>query len=238
MKSGFKEMSIVDVAQFLVTTPLFQGIRADEAQAMLGCLGSHERSYRAGEYVFHMGDTTRSLGVVLEGRVCIENVDVWGNVSIVGFADRGEIFAEMYATVPDEPLMVNVVATEPTHVLFLETAKVVTTCPRSCGHHNQIARNLNVISARKNLMLTRRIFHAAPKSIRGKVLAYLSFVSAYANSNEFDIPFNRQQLADYLGVDRSALSAELSRMQRDGLITTKRSHFVLHHDRLESPSTR
>jgi CRP-like cAMP-binding protein len=104
----------------------------------------------------------------------------------------------------------------------------MTTCPRACGHHNQIALNLNLISARKNLALTRRIFHAAPKSIRGKALAYLSFNAAQAGSREFDIPYNRQQLADYLGVDRSALSAELSRMQRDGLITTQRSHFVLH----------
>ena len=218
----------METAEFLVNTALFQGISAQEACSMLGCLGAREKSYLAGEYVFHMGDTTRSLGVVLEGRVRVENVDVWGNVSIVGFAESGEIFAEVYATIPDEPLMVDVVASEFTRVLFLETAKVMTTCPKSCGHHNQIAHNLNLIAARKNLMLTRRIFHGAPKSIRGKVLSYLSFVSSQAGSSEFDIPFNRQQLADYLGVDRSALSAELSRMQREGLITTKRSHFVLH----------
>jgi CRP-like cAMP-binding protein len=191
-------------------------------------LGAREKSYQSGEYVLRMGETTRNLGVVLEGRVRIENTDIWGNVSIVGISGRGDIVAEMYAVIADEPLMVDVVAMEPTRIVLLEAAKVMTTCPRACGHHNQIALNLNLISARKNLALTRRIFHAAPKSIRGKVLAYLSFNAAQAGSREFDIPYNRQQLADYLGVDRSALSAELSRMQRDGLITTQRSHFVLH----------
>lgn len=195
---------------------------------MLGCLGAYERSYQPGEYVLHMGETTRFLGVVLEGGVRIENVDVWGAVSIVGLAGRGQIFADAYAVIPDEPLMVNVVATKPTRVMFLEAAKVATTCPRACGRHNQIALNLNLIAARKNLELTRRIFHAAPKSIRGKVLSYLSFRAAQEGCREFDIPFNRQQLADYLGVDRSALSAELSHMQKEGLITTQRSHFVLH----------
>jgi CRP-like cAMP-binding protein len=218
----------VDSVEFLVTTPLFQGIGADEARGMLGCLGAREKVYEAGEYVLHMGETTRSLGVVIDGCVRAENVDVWGNVSIVGIFSRGDIFADMYAVIPDEPLMVNVVAAEPTRVMFLEAAKVVTTCPRACGYHNQVALNLNLISARKNLALTRRIFHAAPKSIRGKVLSYLSFTAAQIGSREFDIPFNRQQLADYLGVDRSALSAELSRMQKEGIIATRRSHFVLH----------
>ena len=221
-------MQTVDSVGFLVTTPLFQGIAVDEARAMLGCLGAYEKRYAAGEYVLRMGDTTRCLGVILEGHVRIENVDVWGNTSVVGIAGCGETFAEMYAVIPDEPLMVNVVAQDAVRVMFLEAAKVSTTCPRACGHHNQIALNLNLISARKSLALTRRIFHGAPKSIRGKVLAYLSFAAAQVGSREFDIPFNRQQLADYLGVDRSALSAELSRMCKEGLISTTRSHFVLH----------
>ncbi len=152
---------------------------------------------------------------------------MWGNVSVVGFCEPGEVFAETYAIIRDEPMMIDVVAVEPTDVLFLDTAKIMSTCPKACSHHGQIGRNLNMIAAQKNLALSRRIFHSAPKSIRGKVLSYLSFIAAQANSDEFDIPFNRQQLADYLGVDRSALSAELSRMQSDGLIETTRSHFVL-----------
>ena len=218
---------LAETTAFLSHTLLFREIGSQEAQMMLGCLDARERSYQTGEYVFHMGDVTRSLGLVLEGRVRIESVDVWGNVSVVGFSDAGQVFAETYAIIPDEPLMVDVVAEEPTTVLFLDTAKIMTTCPRACAHHSQIGRNLNLIAARKNLELARRIFHSTPKSIRGKVLLYLSSAAAQAGSNEFDIPFNRQQLADYLGVDRSALSAELSRMQRDGLIVTKRSHFIL-----------
>lgn len=218
---------MADYVGFLMGTQLFQGIGADEARMMLGCLGARERMFTTGEFALHMGDVTDSLGLVMEGSLRIESVDAWGNVSVVGVVSVGEIFAETYAIIPNEPSMVDAVAVEPTRVLFLETARIMTTCPRACAHHSQIGRNLNIIAARKNLGLSRRIFHAAPKTIRGKVLAYLSFMASQRGSNEFEIPFNRQQLADYLGVDRSALSAELSRMQREGLIITKRSHFVV-----------
>lgn len=137
------------------------------------------------------------------------------------------MFAEVYAVLPDEPLMIGVVAATPTEVLFLNAAKVLTTCTSACPFHSRLAVNLTSVMARKNMALSRRIFHVAPKSIRGKVLAYLSYEATRAGGNEFTIPFDRQQMADYLGVDRSALSAELSRMQVDGLLETHRSHFVL-----------
>ena len=139
----------------------------------------------------------------------------------------GGMFGEAYAAVPDEPLMVDVVAAEDTTVLFLNLSKVLATCPRACPHHSRTSANMTAIIARQSLALSRRILHVAPKTIRGKVLAYLSDVAERAGKREFDIPFDRQQLADYLGVDRSALSAELSRMQKAGLIETRRSHFVL-----------
>ena len=123
--------------------------------------------------------------------------------------------------------MVDVVAAEDTTVLFLNLSKVLATCPRACPHHSRTSANMTEIIARQSLALSRRILHVAPKTIRGKVLAYLSDVAERAGKREFDIPFDRQQLADYLGVDRSALSAELSRMQKAGLIETRRSHFIL-----------
>ena len=206
---------------------LFSGTSATEIESMLGCLGTRTRSYDAGEYVFHMGDKTNSVGLVLEGRVEIENVDVWGNISVLGMRGPGQMFGEAYAAVPDEPLMVDIIAAEPSEVLFLTVGKVLRTCPHACPHHALASSNMTAIIARNSLALSHRIFHVAPKSIRGKVLAYLSYVSELEGAREFDIPFNRQQLADYLGVDRSALSAELSRMQKDGLIATRRSHFEL-----------
>lgn len=175
-----------------------------------------------------MGDVIGTVGLVLEGSVRIENVDVWGNVSVVGVCGSGGMFGEAYAAVPDEPLLVDIVAAEDSTVLFLNLSKVLSTCSHACANHARASRNMTAIIARQNLALSRRIFHVAPKTIRGKVLAYLSDEAERVGSREFDIPFDRQQLADYLGVDRSALSAELSRMQKADILESRRSHFVLH----------
>ena len=111
--------------------------------------------------------------------------------------------------------------------MFLTLSKVITTCSHTCPFHARVSANLMEIMARHNLALSQRIFHTTPKTLRGKLLSYLSHQAERAGSREFDIPFNRQQLADYLNVDRSALSAELSRMAADGILETQRSHFVL-----------
>ena len=217
----------MDRSEFLAKTPLFTGAAPAEIGAMLGCLEARERSYAAGERIHRMGDVIKTVGLVLEGSVRIECVDVWGNISVIGANGVGEMFGEAYAAVPDEPLMVDVVAAEDCRVMFLNLKKVLTVCSHACPHHARTSRNMTAIIARHSLELSRRIFHVAPKTIRGKVLAYLSDEAERAGAREFDIPFDRQQLADYLGVDRSALSAELSRMAKAGLLETRRSHFVL-----------
>ena len=214
-------------SELQATTPLFNGLKPEEIDTMLGCLAARERRYRKGARIHRMGDVITTVGLVLEGGVRIESVDVWGNVSILGVKGVGGMFGEAYAAVPDEPLMVDVVAAEDTTVLFLNLAKVLVTCSHACPHHSRTSTNMTAIIARQSLALSRRILHVAPKTIRGKVLAYLSDIAERTGRDEFDIPFDRQQLADYLGVDRSALSAELSRMQKAGLIETRRSHFVL-----------
>ena len=213
---------------FLAGTPLFSGVASQEVGAMLDCLDAHERRYAQGERIHHMGDSVSTAGIVLTGRVRIEHVDPWGNVSVVGMRGPGAMFGEAYAAA-GEPLLVDVVADQDCTVLFLNLAKVVGPCSCRCDHHALVARNMIAAIARQSLALSRRIFHVAPKSIRGKVLAYLSNEAERAGTREFDIPFNRQQLADYLGVDRSALSAELSRMQKAGLIRCRRTHFALPH---------
>ena len=217
----------MDHVEFLAGTKLFEGSSPDEIKAMLECLDARERRFKEGARIHRMGDAIKTAGLVLEGCVRIENVDVWGNVNVLGTMEAGDLFGVAYAAVPDEPLMVDVVAAKDSRVLFVKLSKVLTTCPRACPHHTRVSANMTAIIARRNIALSRRILHVAPKTIRGKVLAYLSDEAERAGSREFDIPFNRQRLADYLGVDRSALSAELSRMQNAGLIETHRSHFVL-----------
>lgn len=211
----------------LSKTALFRGSTAEEVKSMLSCLGAERRSFPKGQMIYRTGDVVRSLGLVLSGSVLIENDDLWGNTTVLGHAGPGQIFAETYACTPGEPLMVNVVAAEPAEVLFLNVERVLQVCPHTCGHHNKLIRNLLALSAQKNLSLSRKIFHTSAKTIRGRLLAYLSYQAIRTGSRSFSIPFNRQQLADYLNVERSALSNELSKMQREGLIQTHRNHFEL-----------
>ena len=220
---------------FLSNTILFRGISPEEVQSMMSCLQAVTRSYPRGAVIHHAGDTIRSMGMVLAGSVSIENDDIWGNRSILDRVAPGQIFAESYACVPNERLMINVVAAEATEVLFLNTHQMFTVCSNSCGFHNKLVRNMLSISAQKSLNLSRRIMHTSSKSIRGRLLSYLSFQATQHGRREFEIPFNRQQLADYLSVDRSAMSNELSKMQRDGLIKVARNRFVLLDADMESP---
>ena len=213
--------------RFLAQTPLFQETSPQEIEAMLACLGSDVRRYQRGQIIYRAGDVVHALGMVLSGSVLIEIDDVWGNTTVLDCAGPGHIFAETYACLPDEPLMVHVKAAEACQILFLNVGRVLQICPSSCGHHITLVQNLLALSAQKNLNLSRKIFHTAPKTIRGRLLSYLSDQSVRSGSRSFTIPFNRQQLADYLNVDRSALSNELSKMQREGLIRVERNQFVL-----------
>ena len=214
---------------FLEKTPLFRGASALEIETMLACLGAEVKKFPRGATVLMAGDVTESLGLVLSGSVSIENDDAWGNKSILGRAERGEVFAETYACVPGAKLMISAVAAEDCEILFLRPARILHPCENACSFHTALVRNLLFISSAKNLQLSRRIFHTSAKSIRGRLLSYLSHEATARGSRDFTIPFNRQQLADYLSVDRSALSNELSKMQREGLITFHRSHFTLLH---------
>lgn len=160
---------------FLSKTILFRGTKADEICAMLDCLGAEQRQYKKNETICHLGDIVHSMGLVLSGRVQIENDDFWGNRSVLDSVGPGMIFAESYACVPGEPLMVNVIAAATTDILFFNVARLLKTCPSSCEHHNKLIQNLLTLSAQKNLSLSRRIFHTSSKSIRGRLLSYLSF---------------------------------------------------------------
>ena len=212
---------------FLSRTILFRGIVPEDVESLLHCLSAEVRTYQRGNVIYCAGDTVSSLGLVLTGSVSIENDDVWGNKSILDKVGPGQVFAETYACVSGAPLMISVVAAEASDILFLNMARALELCSGACPFHSKLLRNLLSASAQKNLALSRRIFHTSAKSIRGRLLSYLSHLAAQHGSREFDIPFNRQQLADYLSVDRSAMSNELSKMQRDGLLHVDRNHVIL-----------
>ena len=207
--------------------PLFSGMTETELAEALTVLRAEERSYQKEEILLHAGSVTERMGIVLSGSVSIESSDVWGNRTILSHVGVGGMFAETYALLSGEPMLVDVVANEDCRVLFLRSGSLQTLRSRGGGWIMQFMANLLMISAHKNLTLSSRSFHTAPKSVRGRVMSYLNARMLRKGSNEFDIPFDRQQLADYLNVERTALSKELGRMRRDGLIDFRKNQFVL-----------
>ena len=213
--------------EILQRSMLFRGLTGNEISAALAFLQAEERQYKKGAGILHAGLTTERMGLVLEGSVTIENNDMWGNRTILSHIGKGQFFAETYAYLPDEPMLVDVTANENCRILFLRIGSLWGASDMSASWLMTFVSNLLRISAHKNLTLSGRSFHTAPKTIRGRVMSYLNTVSLQKGSHEFDIPFDRQQLADYLNLDRSALSKELGKMRRDGLITVRKNHFVL-----------
>lgn len=212
---------------FLANTQLFRGISESEIEELLLCLGAHDRSFQKGDVIFRAGSPVDEFGLVLSGSVNIVVNLYWGNSIIIGHMGKGEVFAENYAAVPGKELLCDVVACEDTHVLFLKMQSVMTTCRMGCAYHNRIIQNMLRISAQNNLNMSSRMMHTASKSLRERLLSYLSEQALERGSAHFTIPFNRQQLADYLAVNRSAMSNELSKMQEEGLITFRKNEFIL-----------
>lgn len=213
--------------EFLKKTVIFKGMTDDEIDIALKALLAKEKSYDKDSFILLAGDVTDKMGLVLEGSVRIESSDMWGNRTILSHVGKGQFFAETYAIMKDEPLLVDAVANEDCKVLMLDIGSLAARGQGNDLWRIKLMSNLLAISVRKNLMLSGRSFHTSPKSIRGRVMSYLSSVSLQEGSSEFDIPFDRQQLADYLNVERTALSKELTKMQKDGLIKARKSHFVL-----------
>lgn len=214
-------------AQQLQKTVLFQGMTESEIAEALRVLEAHEKRYEKGETLLTAGTITERMGLVLEGSVTIESNDAWGNRTIISHVGKGQVFAETYALLENEPMLVDVTASEDCRILFLRSGRIQSLKSSLEPWILKYVTNLLTISMHKNLILSGRSFHTAPKTIRGRVMAYLNSVSLQKHSREFDIPFDRQQLADYLNLERSALSKELGKMQRDGLISCRKNHFII-----------
>lgn len=213
--------------KLLLETPLFAGVAEPELTQMLGCLAARRASYARGEAILHAGDRTAELGVLLSGEVHLERTDAHGNRELVGQVHAGGIFAEVFACLRDVPLSVTATAAAPAQVLFLDVERVLHVCPSACAFHSRVVQNLLHLLAGKNYRLTEKLEHISRRTTREKLLSYLAAQSRAAHSTTFFIPFNRQQLADYLAVDRSAMSKELARMRADGLIEYERNRFRL-----------
>lgn len=216
--------------------PLLHNITCEELEEMQALQGMHRRGYKKGEIIFHAGSIAREMGIVISGSIHIENVDLWGNRSILQAIPAGQMFGETYVMCR-EPLMVDVVCAEDARVLMMDITTLLREEYRQKSWHPKLYHNLLMGSFQKNLALSSRIFCTTPKSVRERVLLYLTYQSRRAGSVSFIIPFDRQQMADYLNLDRSALSKELGKMRKEGLIDFRKNHFVLKRDIAEITMT-
>ena len=205
---------------------LFQGMTAKELASCLDSLDAMEKKYRKDDLILHAGERTSSIGMMLEGSVTIESNDVWGNCTVLSHVGKNQYFAETYALL-GEVLLVDVRANEDCSILFCNIRSLLNDSKKSSPWKEKLLKNILIISSQKNLVLSGRSFHTSPKSCRGRLLSYLNAIALQTSSREFDIPFNRQQLADYLNLERTNMSKELSHMKDEGLIEYRKSHFKL-----------
>lgn len=211
----------------LKNTKLFAGVGEDEISAMLGCLQASKRTYKKGEYVFRQGERLHNITVLVEGQLHIRRDDYWGNRSIINMIGTGEMFGEAYIAPDSGALPHDVVCIEDSTVIFFDVRRILTICSSACRFHSAVVQNLVFAISEKNRKLVQKLGHMSQRTTREKLISYLSDEAKRQNSGTFTIPFNRQQLADFLSVDRSAMSNELCKMRDDGLLVFEKNRFTL-----------
>lgn len=216
----------MDTISILSQSLLFQGVNPEDLPLLISCLQAKKVTYPKDYTIIEEGDLLDELGLILSGSVTLERHDFWGNRTLVAKLGTGDIFAETVASIA-EGSVVSVIAAEKSEVLFMGVQKIITTCSRSCVFHHIIVENMVKLLAQKNLTLMQKMNHITKRSTREKLLSFLSEQARIQGKNTFTIPFDRQQLADYLCIDRSAMSSELSRMKKEGLIAYERNIFSL-----------
>lgn len=212
---------------FLSQTALFEGVDPSEISAMLNCLSAVEKTYRKNATLVEEGDAAGKIGIVRSGKLAVKKIDYYGNETVITEIGPGGIFGEVFACAQVPAYPVTVTAMETSAVVLLDYSRIIQNCENTCPFHSRLVFNMLRIMAERNLLLNSRIEMLSRRTIREKLLAYLTAEAARTGQSAFESPFNRQALADYLCVDRSALSRELSQMQRDGLIRFEKSRFEL-----------
>ncbi|NLB82435.1 MAG: Crp/Fnr family transcriptional regulator [Clostridiaceae bacterium] len=211
----------------LKTVKLFQGIEQTNLQPLLSCLCGRVVNYEKGQTVFFSGESIEQFGIVLSGQVEIIQDDYYGNRSIIAKVDIGNLFGESFACAEIKALPVSVITTTKSELLFIDCHRLAVTCKKTCGFHSRIIQNMLHIVSMKNIALTQKIEFTSKRTTREKLSAYLSAEAKKVGCSQFNIPFNRQELADYLSVERSAMSAELSKLRDDGLLNFHKNQFEL-----------
>lgn len=211
----------------LKKTRLFSGVSQEDISSMLTCLDAKLHDYKKGDYVFRQGEYLSHIMVLVKGSLLIQKDDYWGNRSIVNNIVVGEMFGEAYVSSESGALINDIIATNDSTVIFFDVKRIITVCSAACRFHSMVVQNLFFSISEKNKKLVQKIGHISKRTTREKLMSYLSEESKKQNSSRFSIPFNRQQLADFLSVDRSAMSNELCKMRDDGLLLFDKNIFTL-----------
>lgn len=211
----------------LKRTKLFSGVGDDDISTMFSCLEARLLTYKKGEYVLRQGEHLSDILVLAEGRLHIQRDDYWGNRSILGHIGVGEIFGEAYVAPESGTLLNDVIAVEDSSVFLFDVKRVISTCSSACRFHTMVVQNLFFAISEKNRGLVQKLDYMSRRTTREKLLSYLSEEAKKQNSASITLPFNRQQLADYLSVDRSAMSNELCKMRDEGLLEFEKNRFRL-----------
>lgn len=211
----------------LRTCPLFEGIAEDNLLRMLACLGAKVVEFDKKYTVLAEGTSGKFIGIVLSGEVVVTTTDFYGNRHIISVSQAGEMFAEAFACAQVESIPVSVIASKPSEIMFIDSNHILHTCENNCGFHQKMIFNLMKNLAVKNLQFHQKIEITSRRSTREKLMAYLVLYAKKMNSRSFTLPFDRQELADYLCVERSGLSAEIGKLKREGIINAEKNRFEL-----------
>lgn len=211
----------------LKASPFFNGLSDEEILSVLHCINGTVISKDKDSYIFRAGDSATAMGMILEGSALIIQEDLWGHRNIMSNCRPGDFFGEPYAATPGSILNISVTANEDCKILMIEINRLLSACPTACDHHQKLIRNLVSVLANKILILNDKITHMSKRSTRDKLLSYLSAEALRQGKLSFDIKYDRQQLADFLCVERAAMSVELSKLQKEGFLKTNRNHFEL-----------
>lgn len=213
--------------EILEKCPLFEGIKREDLMRMLSCLGARVENFDKRYTIFAEGRPLKAIGIVLSGSVQVERVDIYGNRSILTKAHPTELFGEAFACAGVGAVPVSIVASELCEIMLINCDHILHTCSNNCGFHQQLIYNLMKDLARKTLQIHQKLEVTSKKTTRDKLMEYLMIMAKKNGSNSFDIPYDRQELADYLEVDRSGLSAEISKLRQEGVLESRKKRFVL-----------
>ncbi len=207
--------------------PLFDGIKEEELNQLLYCMKGYNHSFSKGEIIILEQEKVQYIGIVLSGIVNMIKEDIWGEQTLLTYMNKGELFGENFAVQKSSNSAVTFIASTKVEVLFLPASNIIHVCPKNCSFHARLTQNMFNLLGQKSVSLINKIEICSKPTIREKILAYLSLIAQNQRSRYITVPTNRSQMAEYLGVNRSAMTRELSKMQQEGIIDFDKNTFTI-----------